>query len=883
MNDWVNCLRLVAFGSQPAPSRTASTGPSSTPTGQAANLAAQPAPADSRASRPVQSHATRNPSKPTCDVLLDKRPLPAASGDSRKDNKSPDAHPASPALGPAKATTASQAAASAAIALAKTRQRQPSLLGSCKPQPPTDSPFIRALSSAPELDSSLEAMNQIGQLDTMTPTVRGQLILAAGAGASARPAVQPSPGKLGANKQQLAKTIPATLDEEEENMLYCSIEDNPSEHNYRVKVIETELALRCQLKCYQLVAPTTVSQQYERLGQLRSDEPITTFYQLIIGPQELTLLNDYATSGAVSASNLKQLQGLWSWPYQCIRRYGFDKDNCFMFEAGRKCTSGPGQFIVQTPKAHSIYRDVVKFVNELRSLSSSLNETATPVNNNLQQLAEQPQKSGTVVTQIPVTWNPQQKPATNQGPPSTRQQFFDTLRQLEASQHQPEMPVCGTTKPQDPPLQLQNSMAHQLSSAQGASDDKPAMPVNAANGRAGRVSSQVSPDETDESGYEQGDDSVDSSRRPKAQLGPSNRRRQATNETMSSASSTASGGTSPPHSVSRRPGSKGISSDELASKHQKLTNKRPSLLNSIGLEQKDANVQINPLPTRPPPLPKKPDLSQSSADRLLSFRGANLSDVATRLEQQEDFETNLIRDVYSEITKLHAKFAVTRISAEDLMSSGNSSHDSSTSDNASSYLNNEQELDESANDSGDSARSSEPMYSNLAIDKAQDRRTPNVSGRQPDHRDGLLDDDLDEILDGGRSLCVDGNFKVSSQVMSRQRLLRQQSTMDLNSPTKGQCMQYYNQGGLDYLSTRSCGVPLYPSSLNPIPECGEVNGNQRWSSGSELAKRNAALSPSKRQVVSEDTNRMAAKHYLINDVQYARISRGLDSNYESCL
>ena len=37
-----------------------------------------------------------------------------------------------------------------------------------------------------------------------------------------------------------------------------------------------------------------------------------------------------------------------------------------MFEAGRKCGSGPGQFIVQTPKAYSIYQDVVKFVNELR-------------------------------------------------------------------------------------------------------------------------------------------------------------------------------------------------------------------------------------------------------------------------------------------------------------------------------------------------------------------------------------------------------------------------------------------------------------------------------------------------------------------------------------
>lgn len=897
MNDWVNCLRLVAFGCQP----------SSKAPGAAA-VQQQPQQVQRRpiSGATLQSHATRNPgaanagspANATCDVLLDKRagalnPTQQAAGDcvkpaDEKPQPQPDAKPGK-AL-----TTASQAAAAAASALAKTRQRQPSLLGSCKPQPPTDSPFIRPLDEPDRSEVGREPINPIGQLDTMTPTVRGQLISAVSASASLRPEVVAAKSAGGRPAAQAKQSAPATLDEEEENMLYCSIEDNPSEHNYRVKVIETELALRCQLKCYPLVASTTVSQQYEQLANLQArpgdqqgPDPVT-FYQLIIGPQELTLLNDYAAT----AANLKlQQQGLWSWPYQCIRRYGFDKDNCFMFEAGRKCTSGPGQFIVQTPKAHTIYRDVVKFVNELRSLSSSIQLDSTQTNTTISDklLVD---KAVNMITQIPVTWTPQQT-KTSADSSQTRQQFFDTLRQ--AAQPIQQVPAsdgplpakqAAAGSPTSPPNQPKMGLS---ASSNLAKDNQAPQRTDI---RAGKVPNSSSPDETtDESGYEQGDDSVESSRRSKAHNLAANRRRPPASEPMSSASSTTSGGGSPAQSVSRHLGASAVSNDGVTVL-QKPTNKRPSLLGSSSLardmEGPQSLRQKQDVKSVPPPIPRKPVIHKASADRLLGFRMILNEDGCH--DQPDDFETNLMRDVYSEITKLHAKFAVTSGSAEDLMSSGNSSHESSASDNQSSYLTNEQELDESANDSADSTRSNEPMYSNLGNKQLNKPTRAGILLRE----ELEADDDLDEILDAGRDLDSDrAPVGKGSQVMSRQRLIRQQSAHDLSSGYyRGN--QYSSHNGLEYLSApsaRACGGPLYPTPLNPIPEYGESgSSNQSWNlencgAGGKPHPVGSIGCRGHRLMRDSDGSigELPTKHYVINDVQYAKISREMNSNFESCL
>lgn len=328
MSDWVNCLRVVAFGSSPRVGSQCAAG--------------------------VAQHATSKQTndgarlKQVRDVLLTQSQQQA----------------------PAHAN--------------KARQRQPSFMAapsSCsKPEPPANSPFI----PSPAAQVQLQANAKRASADKSVALAQASL-------ASAPPVT-----KLSKN-------------EAEENLLYCSIENNPSERNYRVKVIETELSLRCQLKCHQLTEASMVSQQYEALGAAHQQQHVT-FYQLIVGCQQLTLLNDYATSPTCG-----QQQGLWSWPYQCIRRYGFDKDHCFMFEAGRKCGSGPGQFIVQTPNAYSIYKDVVQFVNELRTQTDKELEAASGAalsssEQNLPATAQHKQQQQ--ATQITVAWKPTSTPTS---------------------------------------------------------------------------------------------------------------------------------------------------------------------------------------------------------------------------------------------------------------------------------------------------------------------------------------------------------------------------------------------------------------------------------------------------------------------------------------
>ncbi|XP_063781925.1 docking protein 1 [Pseudophryne corroboree] len=48
---------------------------------------------------------------------------------------------------------------------------------------------------------------------------------------------------------------------------------------------------------------------------------------------------------------------LYSWPYKLLRRYGRDKV-MFSFEAGRRCSSGPGNFTFETSQGHEIFQKV---------------------------------------------------------------------------------------------------------------------------------------------------------------------------------------------------------------------------------------------------------------------------------------------------------------------------------------------------------------------------------------------------------------------------------------------------------------------------------------------------------------------------------------------
>lgn len=952
MNDWVNCLRLVAFGqnsSQCSSSQSQSQSKQQiiqqpTAASQAAALLA------SNNIKRAQLSTTTNDTKSgqqtsltkssdrSVDVLLEKRT--STTGASKQATKSvtsnsdyvnsldPDAGKSAAVIGNGggqpQAMTASQAAAAAASALAKTRQRQPSLLGSCKPQPPNDSPFINQTSNSSIINNNpvSAVLSAIGQIDTLTSTVRGHFISTASKAMQLGPSQQQASTGRAYSTNKLPPVIQATLDEEEENMLYCSIENNPSEHNYRVKVIETELSLRCQLKCYQLTAPLTISQQYEQIGQFSAKsgayignnnneqehllpQPVT-FYQLIIGPQELTLLNDYAAAASLRQQSIlqQQQQGLWSWPYQCIRRYGFDKDNCFMFEAGRKCTSGPGQFIVQTPKAHQIYQDVVKFVNELRSLNNTgqLNfplgtlapksiTNATSSSNNLPQNTaniEEPLASRSIVTQIPVTWTPNN---SNMGiditASDTRQQFFDTLRQLDSSSSQSQTTnhvqqqinkICLDSKSGQTALRTEsanennnlinlssNSSQETCESREGSQTTSSrinsisSISTNYTGSNINHIPSRISgnkymkndsstgslitdskcsnsspiatPEETDESGYEQGDDSVEDNASATSRLArltsSATRKRQANDSMSSSSSTTSSSGGSPGHSVSRRSTNNGIGIGG-ANFNSQGPSKRP-LLNTSPTTNNGATHSTESTKT-------VTNSNSSSASKIIGLHNMITHD------QHEDFETNLIRDVYSEITKLHAKFAVISGSTEDLMSSNSSN--AGSSDNCSGNSN-EKDCEST------SSALAEPMYSNLRVPTS-----------------GMLDQRAREQTREVRDFELENEENIN--LKSKFNPSRPQPDYHVDHDRSPLRNSYPMLNDFNYLSPQPTPhlppQPLrgqtYTTMLNPIPEISEA--------------------PMPKQSLNNKTidgkiRRMglSTNHYVINDVQYAKISRNI--------
>ncbi|EDQ91394.1 uncharacterized protein MONBRDRAFT_6126 [Monosiga brevicollis MX1] len=51
------------------------------------------------------------------------------------------------------------------------------------------------------------------------------------------------------------------------------------------------------------------------------------------------------------------------WELRYLRRFGYDK-KYFSFEAGRRCTDGPGIWAVSTPKAKELFSMVDFYVNK---------------------------------------------------------------------------------------------------------------------------------------------------------------------------------------------------------------------------------------------------------------------------------------------------------------------------------------------------------------------------------------------------------------------------------------------------------------------------------------------------------------------------------------
>ncbi|XP_009991206.1 PREDICTED: LOW QUALITY PROTEIN: docking protein 2, partial [Tauraco erythrolophus] len=111
----------------------------------------------------------------------------------------------------------------------------------------------------------------------------------------------------------------------EENSLYSSRGKAGLEHAFEVTVRATESSERCRLwgRCI-----------------------------LRAGEEALEL----------GFPDLGDLEILYSWPYHFLRRFGRDKVT-FSFEAGRRCTSGEGNFEFETRQGNEIFQAIESAIN----------------------------------------------------------------------------------------------------------------------------------------------------------------------------------------------------------------------------------------------------------------------------------------------------------------------------------------------------------------------------------------------------------------------------------------------------------------------------------------------------------------------------------------
>uniref|UniRef100_K7FKM0 Docking protein 2 n=1 Tax=Pelodiscus sinensis TaxID=13735 RepID=K7FKM0_PELSI len=116
----------------------------------------------------------------------------------------------------------------------------------------------------------------------------------------------------------------------EENSLYSSTIKGAPTREFRVAVRTTESSERCQLWGSFL---------------LRAEEEALELWDLQTGSM------------------------LYAWPYRFLRRFGRDKVT-FSFEAGRRCTSGEGNFEFETTQGNEIFQVIESAINVQRGLGA---------------------------------------------------------------------------------------------------------------------------------------------------------------------------------------------------------------------------------------------------------------------------------------------------------------------------------------------------------------------------------------------------------------------------------------------------------------------------------------------------------------------------------
>ncbi|XP_074596542.1 uncharacterized protein LOC141851669 isoform X2 [Brevipalpus obovatus] len=145
-----------------------------------------------------------------------------------------------------------------------------------------------------------------------------------------KPSSLSNDGDLNANHSGTDGGLNGSLNRQEENTLYSSI-DVPEV--FRVKILESEATQRCKL--------TTEAHYY-----------------LILTPTSVSMAEEVRPAQRCGKI-------LWTWPYRNIRRYGCTKEG-FSLEAGRKCSSGEGLFAFISSEGTAIFKCVASHVNNLK-------------------------------------------------------------------------------------------------------------------------------------------------------------------------------------------------------------------------------------------------------------------------------------------------------------------------------------------------------------------------------------------------------------------------------------------------------------------------------------------------------------------------------------
>lgn len=139
----------------------------------------------------------------------------------------------------------------------------------------------------------------------------------------------------------------------EDNILYCSVEQKQKQKLFRVTVGQSEAAIRCSLQICS--SPRSNEPPVRPMNEPDKESPVKHYY-LAFTTVSINLLENPARPTA----------HLYEWNFRNIRRYGCTIDS-FSIEVGRKSKSGAGLFLFHTLEGATIFQLLAKHVNDLKN------------------------------------------------------------------------------------------------------------------------------------------------------------------------------------------------------------------------------------------------------------------------------------------------------------------------------------------------------------------------------------------------------------------------------------------------------------------------------------------------------------------------------------